>query len=225
MKIVARHLEKDKSGSLTICPEDPEDMWHVYNLLLPGDQLRATTFRRVQNVTSTGSTSSERVRVTLTIRVESSEFDATTCNCRVNGKVIIENDIVTLGSYHTIDLELHRNLSIFKDEWDMVTRERLDVACDISKKAEIAAIVMQEGLANVCLLTENLTIVRQRVEVSITKKRKGSSSQFEKSVTRFHEQIYQALLKHVDFSIVKAILIASPGFYKVHTYKLHHDCV
>eukprot|EP00158_Paraphelidium_tribonemae_P004767 Partr_v1_DN26958_c0_g1_i10_m7030 putative pelota homolog len=79
--------------------------------------------------------------------------------------------------------------------------------------------MLSEGLANVCLLTENMTIVRQRIEVSITKKRKGSNTQYEKSVARFHEQIYEAISRHVDFAIVKVLILASPGFYKDSLYQ------
>ena len=50
--------------------------------------------------------------------------------------------------------------------WDTVVLERLDEACDPVKQAEVAAVVMQPGLANVCLLTSAMTIVRQRIDVS-----------------------------------------------------------
>jgi stalled ribosome rescue protein Dom34 len=36
------------------------------------------------------------------------------------------------------------------------------------------------GLANVCLLTEHMTILRQRIEVSIPRKDKGGSSNHDK---------------------------------------------
>lgn len=34
-----------------------------------------------------------------------------------------------------------------------------------TRQAEVAAVVMQPGLANVCLLTSVMTIVRQRIDV------------------------------------------------------------
>jgi stalled ribosome rescue protein Dom34 len=54
-----------------------EDMWHAYNLILEGDQVTATTFRKV--AASTGESgkgsASERVKIKLTIEVESIDFD------------------------------------------------------------------------------------------------------------------------------------------------------
>jgi protein pelota len=119
-----------------------------------------------------------------------------------------------MGAYHTIDLELNRPFTIIKEEWDTISIDRISSACDIASRADIAAVVMEEGLANVCLLTTNMTIVRQRVEVNVPRKRKGSSHH-DKAFTRFLDQTYQAVLKHVDFNVVKVLLLASPGFYKV----------
>ena len=54
---------------MTLRPEDDEDMWHVYNLISEGDEVRALAVRRVQTVSSTGSSDSFRVRVNLTLSV------------------------------------------------------------------------------------------------------------------------------------------------------------
>jgi len=59
--------------------------------------------------------------------------------------------------------------------------ERLELACDPATKADVAAIVMQEGLAHVCLITSNMTLVRAKIDVNIPKKRKGNSTQRDKS--------------------------------------------
>lgn len=88
--------------------------------------------------------------------------------------------VIQMNSYHTIDLELNRNFTLFKNEWDTIALERVEDACDISKQADVAAIVCQEGLANVCLLTQHMTIVRQRIETPIPRKRKGSVTNYEK---------------------------------------------
>lgn len=55
-----------------------------------------------------------------------------------------------------------------------------DQACDPTTHADLAAIVMQEGLAHVCLVTSSMTIVRAKIETYIPKKRKGFCSQHDK---------------------------------------------
>lgn len=53
-------------------------------------------------------------------------------------------------------------------------------ACDPAQKADVAAVVMQEGLANLVLVTPAMTLLRAKVEVTIPRKRRGSCAQHEK---------------------------------------------
>ncbi|KAI3652006.1 hypothetical protein MP228_003309 [Amoeboaphelidium protococcarum] len=218
MKLIKQFLEKDQSGYVILYPEESEDIWHAYNLILPGDQLKATTVRRIQTSTSTGSSESFRQRINLRIIVETLDYDPSPqtgdASIRINGRVCEENEYVKMGAYHTIDLELHRNFTLYKLEWDRVALDRVKAACDISERAELAAVVMHDGLANICLVTQNLTLIKQRIESSIPKKRRGTSTQHDKGLNRFFEQIMQGLLRHIRFDIVKVIIIASPGFLK-----------
>lgn len=48
------------------------------------------------------------------------------------------------------------------------------------QKADVAAVVMQEGLANLMLVTPAMTLLRAKVEVTIPRKRRGSCTQHEK---------------------------------------------
>ena len=63
----------------------------------------------------------------------------------MSGPVTEENKYVKMGQYHTLDLETQRNVTIIKEEWDSVAMERIQDACDVSKKAEVGAVVLQEG--------------------------------------------------------------------------------
>lgn len=56
----------------------------------------------------------------------------------------------------------------------------LEQACDATQKADVAAVVMQEGLANLVLVTPAMTLLRAKVEVTIPRKRRGSCTQHEK---------------------------------------------
>lgn len=78
-------------------PEESEDMWHAYNLISEGDRVRSTTIRKVQNETATGSSSSSRIRTTLTISVESIDFDTQACVLRLKGRNVEENQFVKVA--------------------------------------------------------------------------------------------------------------------------------
>ncbi|RKP38134.1 pelota [Dimargaris cristalligena] len=214
MKLIGKYLEKDRSGYITMCPEEAEDMWHIYNILQVGDLVKAGTVRRVTTETTTGSVESSRVRINLTIKVEGIDFDSQAAALHINGPNTEENKYVKLGAYHTLDLELNQRFTLAKPEWDTFALEKVQEACDVARRADVAAIVLQEGLANLCLLTEHMTLVRQRIEVPVPRKRKGSTTNYEKGLARFYDQVYRALLLHIDFGLIKALIIASPGFVK-----------
>lgn len=209
-----RNIDRHNVGFVVLIPEESEDMWHAYNLISVRDVLKSTTIRKVLTESSTGSSSSNKVRTMLSIQVETIDFDTQACVLRVKGRNVEENEYVKMGAYHTLDLEMNRKFTLQKSEWDSVALERIEMACDPMQHADLGAVVMQEGLANVCLVTSSMTLVRAKIETNIPRKRKGQCSQHDKAVTRFYDQVAAAVLRHMNFDVVKCVLIASPGFVK-----------
>ena len=214
MKLLSKYIDKKNTGSFTMVAEEAEDMWHAYNLINKEDKLRSSSIRRIKTETSSGLTSTSRVHFTLTIMVKSLDFDTQASVLRVKGTNIEENQYIKMGAYHTIDLEVNQKFTITKNEWDTVSLERIEEACDPNKTADLAAVIMQEGLANVCLITPSMTLVKAKIEMNIPRKRKGFCANHDKSMDKFYERIIQALLTHINFDVVRAIIIASPGFLK-----------
>jgi protein pelota len=64
-----------------------------------------------------------------------------------------------------------------KDEWDKIALHIVDNACNPANRADVAAVTMNEGLANICLITSSMSILVARVETSIPRKRKASAAQ------------------------------------------------
>lgn len=208
---------------MTLTADDVEDMWAAYNLIEKGDIVRGGAYRKIQKGTGggggdSGSGSTERVRTTLSLQVTEVSFDPESGAVRVAGRNVEENEFVKMGAHHTLDLEAHRSFDLEKSHWDSMHWRRLEEAASISSKAEIAAVVMDMGLANVCLVTETMTVVRGKVEMSVPKKRLGAG-QYEKAAQRFYEAVLAALLKAVNFETVKAVILASPGFVKDDFYR------
>lgn len=94
MKLKRKSLEKDGGGYITLLPEEAEDMWHAYNLISKGDRVRSSTFRRISSESATGSSTSERIKTTLTIAVTDIHFDTQSGILNVNGRVVSENKFV-----------------------------------------------------------------------------------------------------------------------------------
>ncbi|XP_017785350.1 PREDICTED: protein pelota [Nicrophorus vespilloides] len=214
MKLVHKYVDRDGKGDMSFIPEEMDDIWHAYNLITEGDVVRASTVRKVNLESSTGSGTTFRTRTTLTVSVESIDYDAQGCKLRVKGRNMEENEYVKMGCYHTLDLVLNRKFTLMKMHWDSVALERVEIACNPTQSADVAAVIMQEGLAFVCLITSNMTLMRTKIDVSIPRKRKGFVQQYEKGISKFYDTIIQAILRHVNFDVVKCVLVASPGFVK-----------
>ncbi|GAQ80708.1 eukaryotic release factor eRF1 domain1/Pelota-like [Klebsormidium nitens] len=216
MKII--HRDKDLrdgvGGSIKMVPEEAEDLWHAYNLILVGDQVTATTVRKVQKESASGSSDSERVRMKLCIQVEAVDFDATASVLRLRGKNTTETEYVKLGAYHTLELDLQRAFTITKESWDSLALDRVKQASDPTANADLVVIMMQEGLAHICSIGGSVTAVRAKIETSIPRKRGPAIAGYDKAINRFFENVLQAVIRHVDFAVVRCLIIASPGFTK-----------
>lgn len=147
------------------------------------------------------------------IRVTSIDFDPQAGQLHISGKVARENNIVKMGAFHTLDLELQRMFTIEKSEgWDSVALQVVDEAIKEDKEGVVPAVVMQEGMANICLITEHQTVLKQRVETRIPKKRSGGASNHDEALQKFYETTLRALNSHIDITQPRPILLASPGF-------------
>ena len=77
MKILKKSFEKDGGGTVSLLPDEDEDMWHVFNLVAAdeGDRVKASTVRKVAKETASGGSESQRMRVTLEVVIEDVDYD------------------------------------------------------------------------------------------------------------------------------------------------------
>jgi protein pelota len=212
------------SGSCYIAKTDFVVQWHAYNLIQENDRIRAKAVRRVSKTSDAGSVSSQRIALDLTIAVTSTDFDIGSGQLHVSGRVAVENEHVKLGQHHTLDLELNRKFTLEKaDGWDSVALEMLKEATDTERRAELWAVVLSEGTANICMMTEHQTILRQKIEVAVPRKRKGGVDGHSKGMDRFFATTLSTLLRQMDLAASSTaqqqqqdktlpLLLASPGF-------------
>jgi len=210
-----RHLRVNQGNSVTLTPEDTDDIWALYNVIGAGDEVEAFTFRKVQLENSQGTTvDTQKIKLVLAVRVEKLEVDLEAGCLRVNGKNVKENKHVKLGSYHTLELECDRWAKVSKNSWDALSLQMIEQSTSDSGKYEVAGVVLQEGFAHICVIAAASAVrVLKRVEANLPKKRIGSS--YEKAVDKFYHDIVEVVLEKFDFPSLKAIILASPGPLRV----------
>ena len=138
--------------------------FELLNIYFQDDFLTASTIRNVKTETLTGFRQTERKHFKIKLRVELTNFDESVCCLSAKGRNCEQSEFISMGQYHTIDLELNRKFTIEKNCWDSITLRRIKEATDVNLKAEVGAIVMEEGLAHVCLVLSSLTIVKAKIQ-------------------------------------------------------------
>ena len=148
-----RVLHRDpKTGEIKLRVENPDDLWHLHNLLLPGDHVRASTTRREEVKTDkVRPERGEKVRVTLTIRVEDVEFQAFSDRLRISG-VIVEGP-QDLGRHHTLNVGVDDVLSIIKT-WKAHELRRVDEAVAAAQKPLVAFLSLDDEEALIAQLRQ-----------------------------------------------------------------------
>jgi protein pelota len=200
------------AGKAILICDNLEDLWHLYNIVVKGDFVKTITFRKVTHEKS-GKSSSIKKKINITIKVEEIEYDQKEGIIRYKGKNVSENEYIAIGQYQSIEIAKGLMFTIFKKNWDEICIERLKQATDVTITSDLAAIVMEEGIAHLYLISSHITTLKAKIEQTIAKKRKGPS-QHDKSLNIFFQKILDAILKNINFEVVKCIIVASPGFTK-----------
>ena len=202
------NLKPGQSGYVHLIIDTEEDLWALYNIMALGDCIKLATFRKVQHETGSKVTSKKR-KMVLTLRLE--EIDYSPDGIRFRGKNITQNEYVAMGQYQTDEIGINSVFTLYKSCWDDIYLETLKRATDVTQTSEVVAILMEEGIANLFYLSNTQTVNKGKINISIPKKRNGST-QHDKGREKFFQQILEKFLKNINFENIKVIIIASPGF-------------
>ncbi|CCK71591.1 ribosome dissociation factor DOM34 KNAG_0H01760 [Huiozyma naganishii CBS 8797] len=219
MKLLSqKESSQNKDGAvLQVQPEDKEDLFTIYQLVDADDEL---IFKKL--FTSTIDVDKKKKStnlVKLRIKVLSNEFDMRDEFLRYKG-VTVEDDTgranvnIPAGKFISYTITYAFPITIIKQNFDSYARKILKEACNPEAKADTAAVVLQEGVAHVCVLTASSTILKQKIEYSLPKKKTSTDvMKFDEKTEKFYKAIYEAMKKNFDFGKLRMILLCSPGFY------------
>lgn len=214
MRVLKRDMRNNK---VVLRPETPTDLYILSTVIHNGDHIISKTSRRVRRSGSEGRSGDESQRITMVIGIEVEGFafqDSSVSNrLRVKGKIFQgPEQHVSLGSYHTLNLELTDTITIIKPKWSKYYLELLKKAEEASKIPKICLIAADK--AEVCIgLLDNfkLTVVtHEKSHIS----RKLSKEKFRvKQTESFFDRIAMILNRTV-LPETKNIVLGGPGFIK-----------
>ncbi len=199
-----RVLHRDpKTGEIKIRVENADDLWHLHNLVREGDMVRASTYRREDVKTDkVRPERGEKVRVTLTIRVEGVEFQAFSDRLRITG-VIVEGP-QDLGRHHTLNVAVDDVLSIIKT-WKPHELHRIEEAVAAAQKPLVSFLSLDDEEA----LLAHLRQYGVRELATIRAPAHGKMFPSGDAASIFFQEIH-AKLRATD--IGEALVVVGPGF-------------
>ena len=210
MKIIN---EDEKEGIVEVVPETLDDLWHLSHIIEVGDNASSKTTRRIQDNTGDKLRSDRGVKKTfyLGLDIENVSFHLFTGKLRLTGVITRgPEDLIPLGSHHTLEVKLNTPLKITKPRWPKWAINRLNQAIDASKKLSAIIVVLEDDTATLGLMRQFGIEYYGPIKGHVSGKRIIDKNR-QKNIVQFYEKVIESITK---FDSIQNIIIAGPGFVK-----------
>ncbi len=175
------------------------------------------TVRRVR-VGDEDSRKQESVRkpMTLKLRVEDVAFHTFSNRVRIKGQILEgPSDLVSIGSYHTINIEPGDTLTIIKDHWPKYVLDRLEEASKDQLRSVCLIVTIEDGDAELFLAADYGIKEAVRIRANISRKR-GDQKTYDSTMNEFFTDVTLAIRSQLEQSQIGLMVLAGPGFVKDH---------
>ncbi len=219
MKILKQNIKEEL---MEVLPETLDDLWHLSHIVEAGDNVSSKTTRRIQDNTGDKLRSDRGVKKTffLGIDVESISFHIFTGKLRLTGVITRgPEDLIPLGSHHTLEVKLNTPLIIKKQKWSNYAINRVKQAIGASKKLAAIIVVLEDDVATIGLIRQFGIEYYGPINGSVSGKRVIDKNR-NKNILQFYQKIVDALSKFED---IQNIIVAGPGFVKNDFYNYLKD--
>lgn len=215
MKVIKQDL---KEGFIIVVPETLDDLWHLSHIIEVKNSVTSKTTRRIQDNTGDKLRSDRGVKKTfnLTVAIENISFQLFTGKLRLTGVITSgPEDLIPMGSHHTIEVKLNTPVTIWKNRWPKWVQKRLKQAIDASKKLSAIVVVFEDYVATIGLIRQFGVEYYGPIQGSISGKRTIDKNRG-KNITQFYEKVIESITKYDSIS---NIVLGGPGFIKDDFYK------
>ena len=219
MKIIN---EDEKEGIVEIVPETLDDLWHLSHIVEIGDNASSKTTRRIQDNTGDKIRSDRGVKKTfyLGLDIENVSFHLFTGKLRLTGVITRgPEDLIPLGSHHTLEVKLNTPITIKKERWPKWAIKRLNQAIEASKKLSAIIVVLEDDTATLGLMRQFGIEYYGPIKGNVSGKRIVDINR-QKNIVQFYEKVVESIEK---FDSIQNIIIAGPGFVKNDFYDYLKD--
>ena len=219
MKIIK---ENEKEGIVEIVPETLDDLWHLSHIIEVGDNASSKTTRRIQDTSGDKIRGDRGVKKTfyLGLDIENVSFHLFTGKLRLTGVITRgPEDLIPLGSHHTLEVKLNTPITIKKERWPKWAIKRLNQAIEASKKLSAIIVVLEDDTATLGLMRQYGIEYYGPIKGNVSGKRIVDKNR-QKNIVQFYEKVVESIEK---FDSIQNIIIAGPGFVKNDFYDYIKD--
>ena len=128
--------------------------------------------------------------------IKSFVYDPENDSLRINGVNATENKWIGMGASQSMDIRPPRQLLIVKKVFDSMHVRRLDQMIKEADSGHLVAITMEEGIANLFLVSQSKTILKSKIEKTVAKNNKAIGNKHASSKAKFFDQVISALEKN-----------------------------
>jgi len=211
-------IKKDYSrGYVQLIIDKPEDLWHLSQVILPGDFVKTKSLRKIEKGGGERAKAVVRKPMLLKIEVKKVEFQRSFNSLKVLGTVVEGPEDVPHGTHHSFQLEEGNLIGLEKKEFLGFQIKRLDEAeKNTGNKILICAVDRGEGYF--ALLKNYGFESLGKIEGETEKKDKRT-----KSVDDFYGLLVKQLEDYdARFNFYK-IILGGPAFWKEELYEKLDD--
>jgi protein pelota len=193
VKILDQNREE---GYVHLELENEDDLWHLKELIKPGDSVKAKTKR-------TKLDGREKKTCTLTLEVEKAEYQED--RLRVTGEITEGEEDIELG-YHTFNLEPGKRFKMYKDFTDTEWEDLQEA--EQKRSYTVLFCLVQKGEADFYLLKESGIEDLSSMDQNIPGKLYADQDT--------GESFYREIASYIERTAEKVdkIVIGGPGFTK-----------
>ena len=195
------------SNVMRLEPESFDDLYLLAVVINHGDEVEGKSTRRFRP--SEGD-KGEQKEIRVKIDVEKAEIDRSAFRLRVSGKIIDGSplEFISMGSYHTLNIEPRDVISVHKEEWKEYIMRRLKEAVAEAKKARLGIVAMDEEKASFAYIKGYGIDIFSEIYSKLSKKMN------EKEYKKQKEAFFDSVISTVNNMLVDVVVIGGPGFTK-----------
>ena len=159
--------------------KNSDDIWNLFNLMNINDYITGTVTRRVKQETNQ-LVKTENRTFTVTLKVKSYQYDTNNDTISISGENATESRHLGLGQQQAMHIGPPMAITLVKKEFDSMHVHRLQQIKKDDEAGHIIAITMEEGIANIFMISQHKTVSKGKITKSVAKRTVRNESKHEK---------------------------------------------